>query len=131
MQDDDDGRVWRAVNWKGELVQEGDLGEARERRSHSTPTDEEFKERLECISNPPGAHNVHVDEYRLGVYMPITDDPIDVSEVMEQTQRLKMDKASGPDGVSPGLLKVLPAQWLITLTTLFNVIFNSGCYPKQ
>ena len=35
----------------------------------------------------------------------------------------------GLDGVSPGVLTMLPAVWLLSLTTLFNSVFLSGIYP--
>ena len=42
---------------------------------------------------------------------------------------MKSDKAGGPDGIPPGLFKLLPATWIMFLVTLFNKIFVSAVYP--
>ena len=44
---------------------------------------------------------------------------------------LKPDKACGPDGISPGLLKLLPVNLLLCLVTLFNTVFLNGQYPLR
>lgn len=36
--------------------------------------------------------------------------------------------ACGPDGVTHGALSMLPAQWLLAITSLFNAVFISGMY---
>ncbi len=43
---------------------------------------------------------------------------------------MKPDKSSGPDGIHPGVLKFLPAQWIVTITALLNGNFSSGYYPR-
>ena len=63
-------------------------------------------------------------------YIPILDDPIDVSEVFRCTKKLRPNKAAGSDGIPPGVLKVLPDHWIILLTTIFNLIFF-GHYPMN
>ena len=63
--------------------------------------------------------------------MPVLDDPFNPVEVDQVIQhQIKANKGSGPDGVCPGLLKLLPVQWIIFLCTLFNKIFYS-CYPER
>ena len=39
------------------------------------------------------------------------------------------DNSSGPDDVAPGLLKYLPAQWILFVLNLLNFIFTSGRFP--
>ena len=63
--------------------------------------------------------------------MPVLDSEISIAEVECNINRLKLDKASGPDGLCPGIYKALPAQWLMSITKLFNIIFISGCYPSS
>ena len=43
---------------------------------------------------------------------------------------LKANKAAGTDGISPGVMKLLTAQWLLLVTFLFNCVFY-GSYPIQ
>ncbi len=50
---------------------------------------------------------------------------------MTQMINMKPEKASGPDGLCPGVIKYLPAQWIFTVTTLFNRIFSSAAYPSS
>lgn len=62
------------------------------------------------------------------VTIPILDEPITPGEVHEQSRKMKPDKASGPDGIPPGVFTLLPAQWLCSLATLFNNSFLPGIY---
>ena len=39
------------------------------------------------------------------------------------------DKACGPDGISPGVFKSLPMNWVMFITALFNAVFTSATYP--
>lgn len=61
--------------------------------------------------------------------IPLPDDPISISEVNEQIKKMEPDKSCGPDGVSPGVMSLLPIHWCLTLITLFNVVFYYGSYP--
>ena len=122
LQDQDDARVWRAVDWRGEIT--------HERNVATPPSDDEFKNHLEIMLNPQGVNDSDLNEFLNLPTIPILDEPISVLEVQNQVRRLKPEKACGPDGVSPGILKVLPVQWLITITCLFNNVFLSGLYPK-
>ena len=120
--DADDARVWQAISWKGDF----------ESSRHNTgvsnvPSDEEFKAHFENVLNPsppPPPLNI-VGE----VTIPVLDDPISPAEVERQIKKLKVDKACGPDGLTPGVFTMLPAQWLVVITTLFNSVFMSGRYP--
>ncbi len=57
------------------------------------------------------------------------DDPISPEEVCEHVNKLKSGKASGPDGIPPGILKLLPAEFLLMIATLFNYVFYLSTYP--
>ena len=48
---------------------------------------------------------------------------------MQEINKLKQDKACGPDGISPGIIKFLPAQWYHAILVQFNAVFSSGSYP--
>lgn len=58
-------------------------------------------------------------------------DAILPGEEQEQIIRMKSDKACGSDGEPLGLLKTLPGQWSIMITTMFNMVFNSNVHPKS
>lgn len=118
--DADDARVWKAISWKGDF-------ESTNSNRANVPSDEEFKVHFEHVLNPnPPPPPLHVDT---DVTIPVLDDPISPAEVELQVKRMKVDKACGPDGLTPGVLTMLPAQWLIVITTLFNAVFMSGVYP--
>ena len=122
---EDDKLLWKAVNWKGEV----DFSDKNEEK----PSDQEFKEHLEHLLYPENEqpldmcellqdHNVSVD---------ILDAPIDPAEVEHViTKQVKPNKGSGPDGISPGLFHLLPAQWLLYLVTILNMAIFSG-YPQS
>ena len=123
LQDEDDSRVWKAIDWKGNVT-------AIDGVSESQPSDVEFKTHFETILNPTQP----VTDYPVietNVIIPILDDPITPQEVINQIQRSKPDKACGPDGLTPGVFSMLPAQWILTLVSLFNNIFFSGQYPTS
>ena len=121
LQDHDDSRVWRAIDWKGKFQVENKIDKG--------PTDEEFKEYFERVLNTE--ENSLVDEdMQSFVNVPILDDLITVEEVQSEIKKIKADKACGPDGVPPGVLRMLPVEWLLTLATLFNAFFLSASYPS-
>ena len=121
MQDRDDRRVWQAINWKG-ILQAND-------KSPVTPSDEEFKEYYESLMSPDNVGQLNVDPGNTAINIPLLDDPITLNEVTAQIARIKPDKACGPDGIPPGVFKLLPPHWLLCIATLFNCIFSSSCYP--
>lgn len=53
------------------------------------------------------------------------------SEVFLVLKNLKTGKATGPDGILNEMLKSGAAELSKPLTTLFNVIFSKGSYPKR
>ena len=66
------------------------------------------------------------------VTIPVLDAPIDpneVAEVIEKQVKPNKSAGGGPVGLSPGLFKLLPVEWIVTLTMLLNSVFVSGCYP--
>ena len=118
--DDDDSRVWRAIDWRGNF--ENDFKNA------CRPSDEEFKAHFESILNQPSTANLQVPG-DTNVTIPILDDPISPGEVNAQIKKIKPNKACGPDGLSPGIFSLLPAQWILFLVSLFNSVFLVGQYP--
>ena len=123
LEDGDDARVWKAINWKGDFATRGP-------GDNACPSDEEFKTHFEAVLNPSVGIS-HEGDVTTDVTIPILDDPISTLEVQHQIRRMKPDKACGPDGLPPGVFSLLPAQWILTITTLFNNIFFSGIYPQS
>ncbi len=120
LSDGDHRRVWQAINWKGNL-------QAYD-KSLVVPSDTDFKEYFE---NEFNITNVNITEADLdtGVNIPLLDDPITPQELAVQVRRIKPGKACGPDGIPPGIFKLLPPDWILCIATLFNSIFFSGSYP--
>ena len=52
------------------------------------------------------------------------------TQVEQQAKLMKSDKTCGLDGVSAGILKILPVLLILIITALFNNFFSSGEYPK-
>ena len=120
LESNDDKALWRAINWKGEVTNAGD---------DAHPTDKAFQEHLELVLNPPDAAPLDPSEFGTPVQIPLLDDPIDPSEIDDVLRnQLKPDKSPGLDGLGPGLFKLLPAQWIIALSFILNVVFFST-YP--
>ena len=121
MDDPNDDRIWRAIDWQGQY--------SDAKQPDCRPSDQDFKVFYEELLNPPGEGTLI--DCQTQIYIPVLDDEIEVEEVSSQVRRLKVDKASGPDGICPGVVKILPVQWIVTLATLFNAVFHSGSYPSS
>ena len=50
--------------------------------------------------------------------IPVLDDPINTAEVLEAITSMKSNKSCGPDGVTPGLHRILPINWIMYITSL-------------
>ena len=121
LRDGDDSRVWRKIDWKGNVNAVSNVGMNR-------PSDEEFKTYFETVLNPKQV----VTNYPViatNVTIPVLDDPITPQEVEHQIQKMKPDKACGPDGLIPGVFSMLPAHWILNLVSHFNNIFFFWSVP--
>ncbi|MPC58123.1 hypothetical protein E2C01_052118 [Portunus trituberculatus] len=93
MHDNDDKRIWEAIDWQGQY---------RESRGEEiAPSYEEFKEFFESAYNPQKMEVLNTGGFMTDVYMPELDDPIQVQEVKAQIDTMKPNKSCGPDGLSP------------------------------
>lgn len=124
LNDADNARVWRAINWKGDFSMD-------DCQDSSCPSDKDFKTHFETVLNPNNETDINGNNETTDVTIPILDEPITPAEIHEQSRKMKPDTASGPDGVSPGVFSLLPVQWLCSLATLFNSIFLPGIYPHS
>ena len=117
---DDPKLLWRAIDWRGEF----DPSPEKEK-----PTDEEFQGHLEQLLNPENLD----DEWPAvvnQVSVPILDNPFTERECDNVIQKqLKPGRQAGPDGNSPGVFHMLPAQWITFLTMLLSLVFTSCSYP--
>ena len=94
------------------------------------PSDDEFKCHLESLLCPKDAEQSSQNDFMTGVTMLVLDGPIDPNEVAEVIEKqVKPNKSAGPVGLNLGLFKLLPVEWIVTLTMLLNAAFVSGCYP--
>jgi len=115
----DSRELWKSVGWNGKFTNGN---------SPDSPSDEDFRSHFNDLLNPPSDPLVIPAP---SPYIPILDDDITLYEVDQEVKRLKANKAAGIDGIPPGVLKFLPADWLVLLTILFNKLFANGMYPSQ
>ena len=72
-----------------------------------------------------------MSDFQTDLYIPVLDDPIDPNEVTYVIDKqLNDNKSPGIDGLSPGLFKRLPLQWINTLSVILNNVFVNR-YPAQ
>ena len=116
----DSKKIWNAIDWSGRIG-------GGKNTINGQPSDDSFKIHFEALLNPMDSELP--DPAYTGVYMPITDDPIQPREVFDTIQTIKPNKSAGPSGISPGILKVLPMNWIIFLAHLFTIIFYSAKLP--
>ena len=116
----DDNLIWKAVDWKGKY---------HSQQNECSPADEEFKHHFEALlydSDEDDIYEAVGDTHDLP-YIPLLDDPFQVRDIEHAVKALKSDK--GYVGIAPGLVKALPATWLMFLLQIFNVVFHSGTFP--
>ena len=121
LNDNDDARVWQAIDWKGQYQENND--------NRICPNDEQFKDFYEELLNHTRVAEDPIDLNDYNVTIPVLDGEILENEVRTQIHKLKSGKSGGPDGLCPGLFKVLPVQWVMMFISLFNVIFSTARYP--
>ena len=63
-------------------------------------------------------------------YIPILYDSINPVEFVDGINKLDKGKAAGVDSIPPGVLKILPDEWILAITFLFNLVFL-GLYLNQ
>ena len=118
---ENDSTLWKAIDWKGQFNPVPTNDENR-------PSEMEFQEHLEKLLNPADEF-IHTDLSNHHVSIPVLDDRIEVREVTNVLEKqVKPDTGCGPDGNSPGVLKLLPVQWVEFICYLFNIVFVAG-YP--
>ena len=120
MNDPDDSRVWKAIDWKGQFSHQG--------TNNNSPSDAEFKEFYEGNLNQY-SNDSHVCDLSNCISVPVLDSPITSVEVNTQIIKMKANKSYGLDGIYPGVYKMLTPQWILLITTLFNLILSSASYP--
>ena len=122
IQDDDDSRVWKTVDWKGNYS-------ASAHGNGVLPSDAEFRnDYFEKILNPTRVIETELPDLRTDVSIPMLDESIFPLEVHHQVKKMKVDKACGPNGIPHGVFSLLPTQWIATTATLFSTIFTSAIF---
>ena len=74
------------------------------------PSDAEFAQYFRELLNPMDIEKDNCLETKM--YCPVLDDPISEIEVHNEIRRLTAEKVPGPDGIPPGILKVLSDSWI-------------------
>ena len=124
LNDPDNSRVWKALDWKGEFI------DNNSNVNSVSPSDSDFKNLYEVQFNQYfGANQGNNFEIDQQVNIPLLDDPIAPVEVSDQIGNMNPNKSCGPDGIPPGIFRLLTPEWIILLTTLFNLILANASYP--
>ena len=63
-------------------------------------------------------------------YIPVLDGPVQVDEVVECIKGSKADQACSINDISPGILKILPINWIVCITFILDIVFNLACIPS-
>lgn len=88
-------------------------------RMYKGLSDEEIQQHFSKLFE--GSEGCNLSEVLEGhnVNIPVLDD-----NITTKMRNLKINKANGPDGVCPAVIKALLLNWVITLASLFNTIFT-------
>jgi hypothetical protein len=115
----DSKTIWKAISWRGDI----------NHNTNDTPCDEDFKEHYENLLLVSETMDIRTFDTSSCPSIPVLDDPISPREVDEAINNIKPNKSCGPDGVSPGIFRLLPAAWILYITTIFNIVFIRGLKP--
>jgi len=122
LESDDVKSLWRGINWKGEF---------REIQSKERPSELVFQEHMERLLNPEDVEPLQYPPEEQ-ITLPVLDNPFTPEELNHVIHKqIKPDRSCGPNGNSPGTLKLLPTSWLLFLLSLLNTIFITGAYPTS
>ena len=124
LDENDQAKLWSAINWRGEIHHDYATKDIK-------PSDKAFQNYFETLYNQTNTKVLDPNEFRNDISIPVLDEIIAPDEVINQINKLKPNKSSGPDGLPPGLFKLLPVEWILNITTLFNNLFLSGLYPES
>ena len=121
MSYEDDGQLWKAIDWKGQF-------NPLPQDDENQPSKSQFQVHLETCSTPVTKRS-KLDLSNHHVTIPLLDEEIAVQEVEDVLiKQVKPNTGCGPDGNTPGVFKILKGQWIVFLCFLFNIIFVAG-YP--
>jgi hypothetical protein len=65
------------------------------------------------------------------LYNELTDKPFCVKEIKKCINKLKIGKSAGPDLIGNEIIKFSSSTTCKAITKLFNLILETGQYPKQ
>ena len=121
-------QIWQAIDWRGKFssINNSEL---------ETPSDQDFIEHFDKLFNQTvesESETNMVTSNDTDTYIPILDDEITTDEVERHVNKLDSQKAAGHDGIPPGILKLVIPQWIVLITTLFNLVFFGAIpFPKD
>ena len=117
----DSSSIWKVINWKGELQDQPEC----------EPTEEKFKQHFEALLNPSDRVSINTADFIVSPYITILDDDVSYNEVNDFIDQCKPNKACDMNGLSPGIFKFLPAQWILTIVSLCNIVLNTFFQPPS
>jgi hypothetical protein len=113
--------LWQAIDWNGRI--------SDNYSTTDTPNDSEFQGHFKSLLYSDETPPLFAPQSRVQE-IPILDGEILPQEVERQIRNLKANKAPGPDGLPPGIIKLVPEAWINQLTIVFNKIFDNQ-YPRE
>ena len=117
----DSRTLWRGIDWKGNY---------RETEEKECPPEAAFQQHIERLLNPDNVeplNNQHLDAQPTVATL---DGLFSLDELLHvRDKQMQPEKGCGPDGTSPGVIKLLPIAWIMFLLTVINALFVSGIYP--
>ena len=122
LEGDDHKALWKAIHWNGVVDHQ---------RNEDGPSDEAFRNHFEDLLKVEDASPIQLPNANATLYFPVTDDPVQPMEVDQAIKKLKPNKAGGPSGVPPGVLKLLPVRWIVFLAALFSRLLAYSVYPES
>ena len=117
----DSRTLWKGIDWNGKY---------QETSAEEGPTEEAFQNHLERLLNPADIEPTVMNNLEEQITIPLLDDPFSPDELLHVVDRqIKPDKSCDMTGLPPGILKLLPVNWLLLLLFVFNSVFSSASYP--
>ena len=122
IKNNDSQRLWKCIKQK--------MGKTRVQRNNILPDDWVRHFRTTLCHSTIDRDEWNVDEELLTDVVEL-DRPITIPEVWQSIDKMKTGKAPGPSGITSTLIKTVKSQLSPFLCTFFNVILDSGAFPKE
>ena len=119
IESDDLKYIWNAIDWNGRLY----------KLPTNCPSNEAFQKHFEDLLCEENAHETEICDLSECPDIAVLDSRVTYNETREVICQMKADKAPDLNGIPPGIMKLLPVEFIMVIISVFNLILFSFKTP--